>query len=102
MQSVIIKMRKKKKNVNFVKLFLLFLFLIFSLSSVFSHGEIDDGHGEDASYDSYSSFERMLPFIYFANGNIYAGIFIIVFWVLILRGLYVLAMFVIFSGISKK
>lgn len=68
-------------------LILLFLIIISGFNIVFSHDGVDHDAGEEhASY--YQSFSAALPFVYFAQGNYWTGILVIVLWIAILYGVY--------------
>ena len=76
-------------NVLSVSLFL--LSILFAPQLLFAHGN-GDGHDEE---EPRSQFEKILPFMYFEEGDWVTGIFVIIFWIAILKGLFELSLLVL-------
>lgn len=64
----------------------------------FAHGD-GDGHDEGKNIGQY---EYILPFIYLDNGEYFSAIIVIAFWIFLLRGIYILSMFVFGRLVHSK
>ena len=78
--------RMYKKIINLIGIFLI-LFSLFSIS--YTHS---DGTGEDKVQSQSST---LLPFHYFSEGSITQGILIILFWGLLIKGIYELVIMIL-------
>lgn len=77
---------------NFVNLFLIFI-LLGSFTSVFAHGT-EEAHSEEG-VDTKSTMDIILPFSYLEEGNYGGAILVVVFWFLLLKGLWELTMLIL-------
>ena len=80
-----------------MKIFVIFLILISSISLNYSHVHEIENEDNNSNIEKTSSIN---PFKYFANGLYTQGTFILILWVLILKGFYELTLLVLARAIK--
>jgi len=90
------KLKKKKKIVLSVKISLLVLFIL----NLFVLGYSHDGREHDE--DTYSQFHVLNPMHYFEDSKWFSGVLVIVFWLALIRGVYVLLMMIIAPHLNRS
>lgn len=81
------------KKSNLVRIVIFSSVLLSFLNIGFSH---------DGEEESKSSFSPISPLYYFAQGDYFTGFFVIVFWIVILKGLFELSLLLLNKAFIVK